>query len=42
MFIAMLTDTCTLVIMQNQNETIGSVHGGHIGGEDNENVQCTS
>ena len=33
----MVIDTCTLVIMQNQNETIGSVHDGHIGGENNEN-----
>ena len=33
----MVIDTCTLVIMQNQNETIESVRGGHIGGVNNEN-----
>ena len=37
MFIAMVIDTCTLAIRQNQNETIESVRGGHIGGENNEN-----
>ena len=37
MFIAMVIDTCTLVIRQNQNETIESVRGGHIAGVNNEN-----
>ena len=33
----MVIDTCTLAVRQNQNETIESVRGGHIGGENNEN-----
>ena len=37
MLIAMVIDTCTLAIRQNQNETIESVRGGHIAGVNNEN-----